>query len=267
MKYFLKYLKLKRNIIAFLFLISLCLSLRIQNKTRNEFKLSFLNKLVLGINYYIVLIKDFPLLKEKISKLKCENAYLKERVFNILTKDSKKLNTRENISLTCAGIVSNSITKIRNFIVLDKGKKDKIFNGMGVITDNGVIGIVQQVTDNYSKAISLLNSDLLISVKLQSCGVIGSLNWSGGDPSIINLLYIPKYAKIKIDEDVITTGFDHCFPKNIKVGKVIEIKNNESDLFYEIKVKLYEDFSRINQVFLLNNSDSNELISIEKTSS
>ena len=49
-------------------------------------------------------------------------------------------------------IINNSIYKKDNFIVINKGKIDGVKNGMGIITNNGIIGIINSTSDNYSKS-------------------------------------------------------------------------------------------------------------------
>ena len=90
-------------------------------------------------------------------------------------------------------------SKIRktNFITINKGSNDKVSIDDGVISENGLIGIVNNVSRNFSTLISILNTDLNINAKLKNSNHFGSLNWSGESYEHINLYDIPK-SSIKI---------------------------------------------------------------------
>ena len=63
-----------------------------------------------------------------------------------------------------ANVIKNSYLNQRNYLIIDKGHEDGITSEMGVISDQGIIGVVKSVSKNYSSVISILNQDLKIIV-------------------------------------------------------------------------------------------------------
>ena len=102
----------------------------------------------------------------------------------------------------------NSINKNKNIIVINKGEFDGITSEMGVISSKGVVGIIKNITDNYSSIVSLLNTDLRINAILKNSSTIGSISWDGLDPRIVQLNDIPLSSSIKVG-DTIVTGVCH----------------------------------------------------------
>ena len=59
-----------------------------------------------------------------------------------------------------AKVINNSIFKRNNYLTINKGKKHGVEDGMGVISTNGVIGIVHSTSENYALIISILKSPI-----------------------------------------------------------------------------------------------------------
>ncbi|MDB2613267.1 rod shape-determining protein MreC [bacterium] len=49
-------------------------------------------------------------------------------------------------------IINKSVARANNYITIDKGKIDGIKKGMGVVSNNGVIGIVKETSKHFSSA-------------------------------------------------------------------------------------------------------------------
>ena len=162
-----------------------------------------------------------------------------------------------------AEVIDNSVSKSHNYILLDKGSKDGIEKEMGVINQNGIVGIISMVSENYSIAISLLNSKLHISCKIKGDGTIGSLTWQGGDPSFALLEELPRHTRFSPGDTIITSGFSAIFPEGIMVGTIDRSSTNKRDLNTVI-VKLSTDFYRLKNVCVIGNERIDEIRQLEK---
>jgi rod shape-determining protein MreC len=102
----------------------------------------------------------------------------------------------------------------------------------GLIYNNQTAGIVTQHHNNFSLA--LLNSDkettYTVFINNNIPGVL-----FGGDKIVIK--YIPKYHKININDEVITSGLDNIFYKGVKVGLIKKIR--QTDLYQEAEITPY----------------------------
>src|SRR3990167_1198139 len=155
-------------------------------------------------------------------------------------------------------VVNNTVYQPENFITLNKGIKNGIKPGMGVITQNAVIGIISRVSENYSVAVSLLNTKSLFSVKIKKNNTAGTLTWDGIDPSHAILKYIPKHIVITLGDSVVSSDYSSKFPANIPIGKIEEKKLNPGENFFTLKIKLHADFSKIRYVYIMQNKTSEE---------
>ncbi len=148
-----------------------------------------------------------------------------------------------------AKVINNSISKVNNYLTLDAGSDKGIRKDMSVISSNGVVGIVKDVSKHFCTVMSVLNSKTRISTMVKKNGYFGSTIWSGNSPMLANLLDIPSHAKVSVGDTIVTTSFS-IYPKNIMVGRVAEI-GTSGESFKEIKVKLSTDFQNISYVYIV----------------
>ena len=205
-----------------------------------------------SINSYFNLIKENEkLVKENLQLKKMESKY----IFTQINED--KLN-----SISSAKVIVNSINKSKNIIIIDKGKLDSINLEMGVISSEGVVGIVKNVTNNYASIISLLNTDLKLNAILKNSSTIGSITWDGLNSRILKLNDIPLSSSIKVGDTVVTGGMSFYFPKGVPIGKIIDYDNRSLEGYYEIDVETFNDFSSLSNLYILNRTDNNEIQSL-----
>ena len=205
-----------------------------------------------SINSYFNLINENEkLIKENLQLKKMESKYM----FTQINED--KLN-----SISSAKVIVNSINKSKNIIIIDKGKLDSINLEMGVITSEGVVGIVKNVTNNYASIISLLNTDLRLNAILKNSSTIGSITWDGLNSRILKLNDIPLSSSLKVGDTVVTGGMSFYFPKGVPIGKIIDYDNNSLEGYYEIDVETFNDFSSLSNLYILNRTDNNEIQSL-----
>ena len=165
-------------------------------------------------------------------------------------------------SISSARVIVNSVNKNKNIIIIDKGMLDGVNLEMGVISSEGVVGIVKNVTNNYASIISLLNTDLKLNAILQNSSTIGSISWDGINPKILKLNDIPLSSSLKVGDTVVTGGMSFYFPKGILIGKIVNYSSNSLEGYYEIDVESFNDFSSLSNLYILNVEDNNEIKSL-----
>lgn len=123
----------------------------------------------------------FSLRKEN-EKLAQENFQLREQLLNYeqAVKDIQtgSSNVVKNFKYTPATIVKHSTNKQHNYLILDEGREDGVVTGSGVITKDGVIGVVDATSRHYSYVRSFNNKDMIISARIGRNGNIGALSWT-----------------------------------------------------------------------------------------
>lgn len=158
-----------------------------------------------------------------------------------------------------ASVVSNSINRQNNYLILNKGKNMGIEQEMAVISPLGIVGIVKDVSPNFCSVISLLHQDSRVNAKLKRTGFIGTVLWDGTDYRYAKLIDIPYHLNVRYGDTIVTSGYSTIFPEGIMIGTVAVVKPNKNDNFYNIAVKLSTDFNRINQVYIIKNHFKSEL--------
>ena len=202
-------------------------------------------------SYFNLKSENEKLINENLQLKKMESKYR----FTQINEDTLK-------SINSAKVIVNSINKNKNIIIIDKGKLDNINLEMGVISSEGVVGIVKSVTNNYASIISLLNTDLKLNAILKNSSTIGSVTWDGLNARILKLNDIPLSSSLKVGDTVVTGGMSFYFPRGVPIGRIINYDNNSLEGYYEIDIEAFNDFSSLSNLYILNRTDNNEIQSL-----
>ncbi len=177
---------------------------------------------------------------------------LSRTVIDTLKIDSLEEHRRYTYLL--ATVISNAVNTQSNYIVLGRGKNQQLKEGMGIIDiNNGVVGIVTALNNNYAVVMSLMHKDSHINGKLLNGGETGTLNWDGKTPNIVSITGIPKTAKVAIGDTIITSGYSTTFPKGLHIGVVTEVTPEKSSNNFYIKLKTAADFYNLQHVYAIDN--------------
>jgi rod shape-determining protein MreC len=148
--------------------------------------------------------------------------------------------------------VVESFTALQtNYIMIQRGSRQGIKKDMGVISPQGIVGRVVNVSDNYSTAMIVLNRQFKANAKLKKGGERGSIEWDGKDPHFVYLKDIPKSAIVAKRDTVLTSELSSIFPPNIMVGIVDSIIDNKSSNFFTLKLKTSTNFYSVFYVYVI----------------
>ncbi len=163
-----------------------------------------------------------------------------------------------------AHVINNSINHSHNYITIEKGRLDGIEPEMGVMDQNGIVGIVNVVGDHTARLISVLNPYLRLSCKVKGENQVGSLVWDGKNPGEAILEELPKHAKFIKGDTIVTSGYSSVFPEGVPVGTIMSGTRDREDNFYTLRVKLFTDFSTLSTVRVIRDKMKDELVTVEK---
>jgi len=163
-----------------------------------------------------------------------------------------------------AKVINNSTNKLQNYITLNKGLRDGIKVDMGVIGDEGVVGIIKTVSDKFSVVIPVLNDKIKINCKFKKNNYSGPLQWPGVDYRYAELKDIARHVEFSLGDSLVTSGFTNTFPEGIPVGTIENFNIKESEAYYNIKVKLAVNFRTLSHVKVINYKNYNEQRILEK---
>lgn len=161
--------------------------------------------------------------------------------------------------------VSNvSFSGPNNFITVNKGSADGVRPDMGVISQNGVVGVVMKVSTHFSVVIPIINPKFRLSAKLKNSDNTGSIAWDGKDLNVTQLTELPKHEVFE-KGDTVLTSFSRIFPKDIIIGYIVEQVTSKDDKFNALDVRLATDFYTIRDVLIINDSYYEEQSLLEKS--
>lgn len=150
-------------------------------------------------------------------------------------------------------VISNTINKRYNYVYLDKGTRHGMYNNMGIIEPNGLVGVVVNVTEDFSLVMPLINEKSKISVKIKNQGYFGTLQWEKGDARFAHINEVPNHVILEKGDTIVSSGYSQIFPKNILIGYVEETNKESGNSFLNIKIRLSVDFSKLNYTYAINN--------------
>lgn len=157
-----------------------------------------------------------------------------------------------------AEVVGKTYVSLRSYLIISRGTKDSIKVGMSSRTDGGLVGTVTFTSENYSIIEIIRNKHVSISAKNSRNSIQGIVNWSGQD-DYFYFKNIPVSYDIKKGDQIVTSDFSNKFPKDIPIGKVVSVKNENGSLFYTIKIKPFVQFYNLEHIFI-----DKEIPNIEK---
>lgn len=158
-----------------------------------------------------------------------------------------------------AEVISNSLDRKDNYIIINKGSADGVQAKMGVAGGNGVVGYVYMTTEHYSLVMPVLNYHSSISCRILGRQYFGYLHWDGKDIRTAYVDDIPRHAHFKLGDFVVTSGYSGMFPEGILVGQIRHVFNSKDGLSYRLQVQLSTDFGRIRDVFVVSKPNIGEL--------
>lgn len=259
-----------KNFLLFLFLLAISLGLTIQSHSYHKSKFVSSANFLTGsiytvksdISTYFGLRKENEVLLEENSRLK--NLLQLSENDEVTIADSTLIEL--GFVFRPAEVINNNFSKANNFLTIKGGKNQGLKPAMGVITSNGIVGITDQVGANFSTVLSILNSNSSISVQLSKTGHFGSLVWNGKDPNVLQLIDISRQAPVAIGDTISTDGRSTIFPKGISVGTVNDFSFDQSENFYIIDIALFNDMTRTENVYIIENKNAEEIKELETRS-
>lgn len=202
-------------------------------------------------------------LQEVNDSLSRHNAELLEKFINLTSTQEIAQDSNKRYELLPARIIRKSYNLRNNHFTLDKGTLNGVQKDMGVISENGILGIVRNVSPHYAHVVSVLNSQARISCTVKPYAYSASLVWKDLDAEHMTLESIPKHVKISVGDTVTTNGYSTIFPANIDVGAIESFKVDGGSSYFEIKVKLFNNIPNASNGFVIVNRHIVELKKVE----
>lgn len=188
-------------------------------------------------------------LREKNAELMLQVNRLRE--YGIVNNELKGLvgiKDTAHFPLIPANVVSRSLSRSQGVLTVNVGNLNNVKQGMPVINDQGLVGIVYSTSDNYAIVRTLKNMDLKLTVKDERSRVDGIMKWTGSDLVIID---VPKTYDIEPGDRVITSDLSSVVPMPLPVGLVVGLNKVRTGIFNEVTVRPFVNFEAVDYVFII----------------
>lgn len=223
-------------------------------------------------------VTSFLHLKKNNAQLLERNAELEKRFYalqaqldSLLAPDSMVVQAFVRDSVTSpqfdfipAEVVNLSFSGVNNFITLNKGAAQGIKPDMGVISQEGVVGVVSNVSPNFSVVIPVINPKFRLSAKLKNSENYGSVSWDGKNIRQAQLRELPKHEVFQ-QGDTVLTSFSRIFPRNLIIGFVHDMGVSGDDNFNTFNLQLATDFYTLQDVLVIADRLYEEQKTLEET--
>lgn len=208
---------------------------------------------------YFRLTEKVKELSKQNAKLSYQNTQIQDALLeNIRLRKMLEFKEKNDYKLIPAEVIGQNPLNILNGFLLNQGKTKNIEKDDAILTDEGLVGKIVDVDDEYSLCQILLDRNCKVSAKIQRNRELGIIAWNGG--SKLNLLYIAKTIKVLIGDVIVTSGYSQIYPENAKIGIVIDVSLETNDLFQDITVKPIVNFNRIEEVFIVKDNAENATV-------
>ncbi len=164
-----------------------------------------------------------------------------------------------------AKVVGSFVSTQNNYITLHIGTNQGVRKDWGVVSPQGIVGRVVNVSPNFSVVMSALHRDFKVYSMLKKGGEKGSVYWNGENPMYLTLKDIPKSAKVEKGDTVLTSNVSDIYPAGIMVGTVSEVIDDKSSNFYIIKLKTATNFFTLEYVYVIEDIQREERLKAEES--
>ena len=200
-------------------------------------------------------LKDYELLQRSNADIRRENRELKELLGFADTIAYK------NIPAQISGFDPDNLY---SGIIINRGAKHGVRKNMPVLafqgSNVGLVGKIVQTGRDSSMIIPIYDYQCYVAASVQTTKHRGLVNGQGTADLPLIMRYVQKRAKdeISIGDRILASGENDLFPKDSPIGVVTGIRVHDYETYLELTVQPIIDFSRLDYVFVLDMSGTNE---------
>ncbi len=207
-----------------------------------------------AIDYYFYRVeerRDLTLriesLEKQVTDLTSENVVLSNKLeeFSIL-KDQTTFSADQNI---LSGRIISNIADEFGHVLINKGERNKVMVGDGVVFRNYVVGEVTEVYGSSSKAKLIISPESEIPASSEKNNALGVVKGDISDG--LQMREIPVNSIISEGELILTTGINSTMPKGYILGQVKEVEATSSQSTKTAKVDILIDLKSLSEVFII----------------
>ena len=189
-------------------------------------------------------------LRAQIAELQGENAKLTEAQIKYDQLKSDLGFVRQNSNaMIAADVIARQVDPKFATCLLNRGSRDGVQHNSVVVTRNGVVGQINEVTLTTASVVLLSDGNIGAGARIQRSRAEGICKGENGpELEIINLR---SDADVKKGDRVVTSGMGGVYVPGLVIGTVTDVKADEGNLMKTAKVAPAVDFDAMEQVYIL----------------
>jgi len=151
-----------------------------------------------------------------------------------------------------AQVIGEDVTPWARTIVIDKGSRSGLRQGLPVVASDGVVGRVIKTSSYSSRVLLITDPSSAVAALVQNTRSRGILRGHG---ERLSVEYMEHDATLQPGDLLVTSGMGGIFPKGLPIARVISASQDQFDLFQRIEAIPTADFSRLEEVLVILGDD------------
>ena len=205
----------------------------------------------------------------QIAQLRDENERLRKEVATLRAQDAdlnrveaenstmraqlKYAQVNPQFTLMPASVIAKDLHGLDDYVEIDRGALDGLQPQMTVVSPDGyLVGRILRLTEHRARVLIITNPSSSVAAIISSPDQPEDVV-DGQVHGKLLMRNIPQAAKVKVGDDVLTSGLGANFPKGIKIGQLATLTNSDIQLFQQAEVAPYCDFGRLSDVEVITN--------------
>lgn len=165
--------------------------------------------------------------------------------------------------VVAADVIARDTVVALRTIVINRGVRDGVRVGMPVVTGQGLVGRVINVSANAARVQLITSEFSSVSARTQTNRVEGAV--IGLASGALRLTLIPQGAQVQVGDLVLTSGLGGNLPPDIVIGQVTSTRQFQSDIDQTAEVRSLIDFDRLEMVLVVTSFEPVDLSVFEPT--
>jgi len=201
-------------------------------------------------------------LKAELSKARRKNHQCRELALaNERLRELVRLKEKSDYNYVAAEVIARDASPWYKNVVINKGKSDGLSQSDPVMTANGIVGHVLQAAFDHATVVLIIDRNSAVDAMVQRTRTRGIAR--GGGNGKCRFDYTLRKEEIKINDIVMSSGFDGIYPKGFRIGYVSKVLRRNVGLFQEIEITPFVDFETLEEVMVLLNPPDYEAVEKE----
>lgn len=164
-----------------------------------------------------------------------------------------KENDYSNLRTTGATIIGWSTDNWFNYYTIDKGSLDGVQEKSMVLTDEGLVGHVQEVGLNWSRIVTIVDSSSSVGAKVVRTGDVALVTGDNAyeKQGLCKMVFINKESQIVVGDIIETSGLGGVYTAGVPIGRVQEIITDSTGVSQYALIEPLVDFNATRHVLVV----------------